>query len=73
MSFNTHCYIDTVYRFAISELCQFGSNKDKSKFVYCPNKECKDLNVKLFTPYYLYRHIEECHPEEKKHQRTILM
>lgn len=71
-TFNNYCYKDTIYSSTIAELGQFGPNKEKTKFVLCPHKDCQNPSVELYTKYYLYRHIEERHPNDKKHKSVIL-
>lgn len=64
-------YQNTIYKTVITQMGYFGPNKDKDKFVYCPNKQCENMFVKLYNRYYLYRHIEERHPEDKKHKSYL--
>lgn len=61
---NSHCYRETVYENIILQLSEFGQNSDYSRFVLCPKANC---NERIYTRFYLYRHIESHHPEDILH------
>lgn len=61
---NTRCYQGTTYEETISKLSEFGANSDYSQFIVCPKEDCTE---RIFTRFYLYRHIESSHPEDTLH------
>lgn len=60
-------YRNTVYANIITQLVSLRNKRDFSKFVQCPKESCY---IKLYTPYSLYKHIEQTHPEDKLHANT---
>lgn len=61
---NTRCYHGTIYEEAISMLSEFGTNSDYSQFIVCPKEDC---TTRIFTRFYLYKHIQSKHPEDILH------
>ena len=58
-------YQNTLYSHVVSQLVSLGKNLN-SIAVVCPKEGCQ---VQLFLTKQLYRHIERCHPEDRRHQR----
>lgn len=62
----SHVYRETIYAPVISKLTQIDLNKDNSKFEICPKDGC---DIKLYSRYCLYLHIEMKHEEDKRHSK----
>ncbi len=59
-------YFATVYSTAISKLNKLGKNIQKEPVVY-PKDDCHNV---LYQVHQLYRHIEEHHPEDRRHTKN---
>lgn len=62
-----YVYRNTIYASTITQLRTLSQSKIYTRVLKCPKEGCF---AEVNSPYSLYKHIEQAHPEDKRHSST---